>query len=197
MFYHLGRANVVADALSIKSRSAENELMSDIDQLTQQFTIIQIDKVLVGKSPIMAVMLVQPLLKSKIKQAQHNDLELQKLINEAKDDKTSRFCVTSNGVLKTKDVRIVVPNDDKLKNEILDEAHQTKYTIHPGNTKMYQTLKKKFWWSGMKGSVAEYVARCPSCQLMKTEHQRLAGQLQPLEVPMWKWDQVAIDFVIA
>jgi hypothetical protein len=74
--------------------------------------------------------------------------------------------------------------------------HQSKYTIHPGNTKMYQDLKKKFWWSGMKRSVAEYVARCPSCQLVKAEHQRPAGQLQPLEVPMWKWDQVAMDFVV-
>jgi hypothetical protein len=40
------------------------------------------------------------------------------------------------------------------------------------------------------------VARCPSCQLVKAEHQRPAGQLQPLEVPMWKWDQVAMDFVV-
>jgi hypothetical protein len=49
---------------------------------------------------------------------------------------------------------------------------------------MYQDLKKKFWWCGMKRDIAEYIAWCPSSQLVKAEHQRLAGQLQPLEVPM-------------
>jgi hypothetical protein len=48
----------------------------------------------------------------------------------------------------------------------------------------------------MKRNVAEYVARCPSCQLVKVEHQWLAGPLQPLDVPMWKWDQIAMDFVV-
>jgi hypothetical protein len=86
MFYHPSKANVVADALSRKSCSAENEPTSDIDLLAQQFAIVQIDKVLVGKSPIMAAMVVQPLSKSRIKQAQDNDLELQKIIDEAKDD---------------------------------------------------------------------------------------------------------------
>jgi hypothetical protein len=61
-------------------------------------------------------------------------------------------------VLKTKDGQIVVPNDVELRREILNEAHQTQYTIHLGNSKMYQDLKKKFWWRGMKRNVAEYVA---------------------------------------
>jgi hypothetical protein len=61
---------------------------------------------------------------------------------------------------------------------------------------MYQDLKSKFWWCGMKMDIAEYVAQCPSCQLVKAEHQRLVGELQPLEVPMWKWDQIAMDFVV-
>jgi hypothetical protein len=61
-------------------------------------------------------------------------------------------------VLKTKDGQIVVPNDVELRREILNEAHQTQYTIHLRNSKMYQDLKKKFWWRGMKRNVAEYVA---------------------------------------
>jgi len=61
---------------------------------------------------------------------------------------------------------------------------------------MYQDLKNKFWWCGMKMDIAKYVAQCPSCQLVKAKHQRLAGELQPLEVPMWKWDQIAMDFVV-
>jgi hypothetical protein len=46
----------------------------------------------------------------------------------------------------------------------MDEAHKTHYTVHPGSTKMYQDLKRNYWWSGMKQDIAEYVARCPECQ---------------------------------
>jgi hypothetical protein len=49
----------------------------------------------------------------------------------------------------------------------------------------------------MKCNVAMYVAQCPSCQLVNVEHQRPNRQLQPLKVPMWKWDQIAIDFVVS
>jgi hypothetical protein len=121
---------------------------------------------------------------------------LQELIDAAKRGEASSFYIANDGVLKTKDDKIVVPSDTDLRREILDEAHQTRYTVHPGNTKMYQDLKKKFWWNGMKRNIAEYVARCPSCQLVKAEHQRPAGQFQPLEIPMWKWDQIAMDFVM-
>jgi hypothetical protein len=90
----------------------------------------------------------------------------------------------------------VIPNDAELRRDILDEAHQTRYTVHPGNNKMYQHLKNNFLWCGMKRDIAEYVAQCLSCQLVKAEHQRPAGELQPLDVPMWKWDQIAMDFVV-
>jgi hypothetical protein len=61
---------------------------------------------------------------------------------------------------------------------------------------MYQDLKKGFWWQGMKRDIVEYVAQCPTCQQVKAEHQRPAGPLQPLNVPEWKWDQIAMDFVV-
>ena len=43
--------------------------------------------------------------------------------------------------------------------------------------------------------MAEYVAKCLTCQKVKAEHQRPGGELQPLEIPEWKWDQIAMDFV--
>jgi hypothetical protein len=61
---------------------------------------------------------------------------------------------------------------------------------------MYQDLKKGYWWKGMKRDIAEYVAQCPTRQQVKAEHQRLAGPLQPLNVPEWKWDQIEMDFVV-
>jgi hypothetical protein len=88
----------------------------------------------------------------------------------------------------------IIPNDVELRRDILDEAHKTRYTVHPGSTKMYQDLKKNFWWHGMKRDIAEYVAQCHVCQQVKVEYQRPAEPLQPVIVPEWKWDQVAMDF---
>ena len=60
---------------------------------------------------------------------------------------------------------------------------------------MYQDLKEKYWWVSMKREIAEFVARCDVCQRVKAEHQRLAGLLQPLPIPEWKWEEVGMDFI--
>ena len=74
-----------------------------------------------------------------------------------------------------------MPDVKDLRKLILSEAHDTAYSIHPGSTKMYYDLKERFWWYGMKRSLAEYVAICDTCQRVKAEHQRPAGLLQPLK----------------
>ena len=58
---------------------------------------------------------------------------------------------------------IVVSKDHELRNQILDEAHSSKLSIHPGSSKMYQDLKTHFWWTKMKKEIAAYVARCNNC----------------------------------
>ncbi|KAL5552557.1 hypothetical protein UlMin_039958 [Ulmus minor] len=61
---------------------------------------------------------------------------------------------------------------------------------------MYKDLKEHLWWPGMKEDVAKYVAKCLTCQKIKAEHQRPGGELQPIEVPEWKWEQITMDFVV-
>jgi hypothetical protein len=92
--------------------------------------------------------------------------------------------------------RLVVPIDPEIKKIILDEAHRSKFSIHPGSTKTYQDLKQNFWWSNMKVDVAKYVAECDTCHRMKASHLKSAGVLQPLSIPMWKWDDISMDFVV-
>jgi hypothetical protein len=92
--------------------------------------------------------------------------------------------------------RICVPNVKELKVKILREAHESAYSIHPGGNKMYHDLKATYWWYGMKRDVAEYVVLCDTCQQVKTEHQRPAGLLQPLQVPEWNWEEIAMDFIV-
>ncbi|MCH88536.1 retrotransposon protein [Trifolium medium] len=60
---------------------------------------------------------------------------------------------------------------------------------------MYQDLKKLFWWPSMKRQISEFVYVCLVCQKSKIEHQKPSGLLQPLFVPEWKWDSIAMDFV--
>ena len=82
-----------------------------------------------------------------------------------------------------------------IRDLILREAHDSVYSIHPGSTKMYQDLKTRYWWHGMKRDVAEYVALCHTCQRVKA-HQRPAGLLQPLKIPEWKLEEIGMDFIV-
>ncbi|MCI38166.1 hypothetical protein A2U01_0059394, partial [Trifolium medium] len=63
--------------------------------------------------------------------------------------KAPEFKVGLDNVLRCNE-RVCVPNNAALRKTILDEAHKSKLSIHPGTTKMYQDLKQRFWWSGMK-----------------------------------------------
>ena len=92
--------------------------------------------------------------------------------------------------------RICVPDIDRLRELILKEAHDSAYSIHPGSTKMYQDLKEKYWWYGLKRDVATHVALCDVCQRVKAEHQRPAGLLQPLKGPEWKWEEIGMYFIV-
>ena len=81
-----------------------------------------------------------------------------------------------------------MPETANLREKLLQEAHETPYSVHPSTTKMYQDLTKGYWWPGMKKDVVRYVEKCLMCQLVKAEHQRPVGMLQPLEIPEWKWE---------
>jgi hypothetical protein len=91
---------------------------------------------------------------------------------------------------------LVVPVNPEIKKTIFDEAHMSKFSIHPGSTKMYKNLKQNFWWSNMKVDIAKYVAECDTCHRMKASHLKSAGILQPLSIPMWKWDDISMDFIV-
>jgi hypothetical protein len=79
--------------------------------------------------------------------------------------------------------RLCVPNIKSIWELILKEAHEIAYSILPGSEKVYQELKKRFWWYGMKREIVEYVAICGSCQRIKAEHQRTTSLLQSLHIP--------------
>ncbi|GKE95096.1 putative reverse transcriptase domain-containing protein [Tanacetum coccineum] len=79
---------------------------------------------------------------------------------------------------------------------IMHVSHKSKYSIHPSSNKMYQDMKKLYWWPNMKADIATYVRKCLTCVKVKTEHQRPSGLLVQPEIPQWKWDNITKDFVI-
>ena len=104
------------------------------------------------------------------------------------------FVKNATGVIRFKG-RVCIPQSSELRTAVLDEAHKSRLSFHPGMTKMYQDLKRSFWWYGMKRDVAEFIAKCLTCKKAKAEHQKPLGTLRPLEIPEWKWDSISMDFV--
>ncbi|WVZ59152.1 hypothetical protein U9M48_009344 [Paspalum notatum var. saurae] len=139
-------------------------------------------------------LLVQPVLTDQIKQDQKKDEEIQKAIQQIQKEPTTELKIDADGILRFKG-RLCVPKTGKTRKTILEEAHNSAYSIHLGSTKMYLDLKQGYWWKGMKADVARHVAQCDTCRRVKAEHQKPAGLLQPLPIPVWKWDEVGMDFV--
>ncbi|GJY13356.1 putative reverse transcriptase domain-containing protein [Tanacetum coccineum] len=89
-----------------------------------------------------------------------------------------------------------LPCYGNLRTVIMHESHMSKYSIHPGSDKMYQDMKKLYWWPNMKADIATYVSKCLTCAKVKVEHQRPSGLLVQPKIPEWKWDNITMDFVM-
>ncbi|GJV57897.1 putative reverse transcriptase domain-containing protein [Tanacetum coccineum] len=88
-----------------------------------------------------------------------------------------------------------LPLFGNLRDLIMHESHKSKYSIHPGSDKMYQDLKKLYWWPNMKAIIAEYVGKCLTCSRVKAECQKPSGLLIQPEIPTWKWERITMDFI--
>ncbi|GJV37780.1 putative reverse transcriptase domain-containing protein [Tanacetum coccineum] len=91
--------------------------------------------------------------------------------------------------------RIWVPLVGGMRTINIDEAHKTRYSVHPGADKMYHDLRDMYWWLGMKRDIATYVSKCLTCSKVKAKHQRPSGLLQQPKIPEWKWDKITMDFI--
>ncbi|XP_070055305.1 uncharacterized protein [Nicotiana tomentosiformis] len=114
-------------------------------------------------------------LVTEVKEKQYSDPMLVQLKEGIHKHKTTDFSlVMDDGTLRYQG-RLCVPNVDGLRERIMAEAHTSRYSVHPGSTKMYHDLKEGYWWNGMKWDVADFVAKCSNCQQVKAEHQRPGG----------------------
>jgi len=79
--------------------------------------------------------------------------------------------------------RIYVPNNRKIKEEILKENHDLADMGHPEQHRMLEMIKRTYWWPGLKEDIKKYIQECFKCQQNKVQHQKKAGELHPLEIP--------------
>lgn len=84
---------------------------------------------------------------------------------------------------------------DSMRSEVLQWAHDTRLSCHPGSGRTLGVLQGKFWWPTMGQDTKEYVSACPVCSQNKNLNRAPAGLLQPLPIPNRPWSHVAIDFV--
>ncbi|XP_073056935.1 uncharacterized protein [Primulina eburnea] len=141
--YHPRKANKVADALSRKNP---------------------------GKVSLSSLS-VQPGLQETIKLKQSQDTNISKIKEQIQERNIPEFQIDKDGILWMKG-RLYVPNIDGIREEVMAEAHKSRFSVHPGSTKMYRDLKNNYLWNGMKRDVAVFVAKCLTCQQVKSEHQR-------------------------
>ncbi|GJW17953.1 putative reverse transcriptase domain-containing protein [Tanacetum coccineum] len=160
--YHPGKANVVADALSRKERVKPKRVRA-------------------------MNMTLQSSIKDRILTAQKENVDesagLQKGLDEMIEQR-------SDGTLYYLD-QIWVPLKGDVRTLIMNEAHKSKHSVHPGADKMYYDLRNRYWWPGMKNDIAEYVSKCLTCLKVKAEHQRPSGLLQQPEIPDYKMERLA------
>ena len=200
--YHPGKANVVADALSRKKVHVammmiqEQKLLDDFRDLNLSKQILT-GQNMPGKAYLANLLVSQEEndLRTEIEEAQKQDEQADKMRGMISRGETQDYDLSPSGLVRYQK-RIYVPSKPELRRKILEEGHKSKYTLHPGVIKMYQSLKSQFWWPGMKKDITQYVAKCLTCQKVKIEHQRPAGLLQGLEIPEWKWESVTMDLVV-
>ena len=104
-----------------------------------------------------------------VKEKQDSDPILLELKGAVHNQRVKVFSQRGDGVIHYQD-RWYVPDVGELRQHIFAEAHNIRYSIHPGVTEMYRDLREVYWWNGMKSDIAYFVSKCFNCQQVKVEH---------------------------
>nr|XP_009606654.1 uncharacterized protein LOC104100975 [Nicotiana tomentosiformis] len=144
---------------------------------------------------LVAYVIARSSLIEHVKAKQFEDPNMVNIQNCVQSKNILDFALDDDRVLKING-RLWVPNIDGLRDEIMAEAHNSRYFVHSGCTKIYKDLLDIYWWNKMKESISNFVSRSLNYQQVKVERQRPGGLAQNIEIPLWKWEMINIDFVV-
>jgi hypothetical protein len=167
--YHPGKANVVVDVLSHKAHCNYLPAVCLIGEESSTWVLPDLS---------LFNITLMPTLRDEIKAAQKNDEDMGHIKRrlQERDPKVACFREDAEGTLWFKEM-LVVPKKEALKKKILDEAYMSRYSIHPGSTKMYHDLRQQFWWTRMKREAAHCVSECDTCRKVKANYMKHGGLL--------------------
>ncbi|XP_048607727.1 uncharacterized protein LOC111211085 isoform X2 [Brassica napus] len=166
--YHPGKANHVADALS--RRRSDISGTKEVQELTGTLASLRLCAVTVEGEAVGLEAVEQADLLWKVRKAQDADKALCKQI----EIESIGYHTASSGMFMYRN-RVCVPNDELLKKEILQQAHHSRFSIHPGNTKMYKDLKRYYHWPGIKRDVASFICSVRRVRWSRPSIRCLAG----------------------
>ena len=193
--YHPRKSNIVADALSRKSRGTMTALFVQMWCMIEDLAEYKLTFIEPQRRSGVYRLVARPVLFERVRDLQEQDPLAQRVRSRlAQGETLSDWCVDADQYLLFGG-GVYVP--EAIREEILREFHNSTFAIHPGSTKMYRDLLRQYRWPGMKRDLARYVSRCTTCRQVKAEHRRPGGLLRPLDIPLWKWDHVTMDFVTA
>nr|GFC95512.1 putative reverse transcriptase domain-containing protein [Tanacetum cinerariifolium] len=161
--YNPGKANVVADALSRK----EQEPPLRVRALVMTISLDLPKQILNAQTEARKTKNIK---KEDVRGMLVENAKNSEAIREQKLEPRADGTQCLNG-------RSWLPCYGDLQTVIMYESHKSKYSIHPGSDKMYQDIKKLYWWPNMKADIATYVSKCLTCAKVKAEHQRPSGLL--------------------
>nr|GFA89492.1 putative reverse transcriptase domain-containing protein [Tanacetum cinerariifolium] len=200
----LRKANVVTDALSRKEQEPPQKKVKfewgdkqeAVFQLLKQKVGSCVDAKREGKANVVADALSRKEREPPLRNIKKEDVGGMLVENSRNSEKvrTEKLKPRADGTLCLNG-RSWLPCYGDLRAVLMHESHKSKYSIHPSSDKMYQDMKKLYWWPNMKADIATYVSKCLTCAKVKAEHQKPLGLLVQPKIPKWKWDNITMDFV--
>ncbi|GJY35285.1 putative reverse transcriptase domain-containing protein [Tanacetum coccineum] len=167
--YHPRKANMVADALSRKERNKP----------------LRVQALVLTNGLNLPVQILEAQVEAR-KEENYETEDLYGMIKKLEPRVDGTLCLNR---------RSWIPCRGNLRELIMHESHNSKYSVHPESDKMYQDLKKLYWWLNMKAEIATYISKCLTCAKVKAEYQKPSGLLVQHVIPVWKWENITMDFI--
>ncbi|GKA84746.1 putative reverse transcriptase domain-containing protein [Tanacetum coccineum] len=167
--YHPGKANMVADALSRKERIKP----------------LRVRALVLTTGLNLPVQILNAQVEAR-KEENYGTEDLGGMIKNLEPRVDGTLCLRN---------RSWIPCFGDLRTLIMHESHKSTYSIHPGSDKMYQDLKKLYWWPNMKAEIATNVRKCLTCARVKAKCQKPSSLLVQPVIQVWKWENITMDFI--